>query len=233
MGLFNYIDTFFFISLGITFILILLLVFHFKQRILTMEHKTDTMFEIINNIVKELTMVKNSQSFFPPHSMPSMFLSNPNKKIVVSDADSKSDEEEEELESDDEEQDDEQDDEQDEYDDHVQEESEDEEQDEEQEDHVEEEIKVIKINESHDDNISLEEITFEAEPEPHITKLEETLSTTNLDEPEEKKESIKEVYRNMNVHDLKTLVIQKGLSSDTSKMNKKKLLKLLEDDIDS
>ena len=59
MGLFNYIDTFFFISLGITFVLILLLVFHFKQQITSLEHKNDTMFEIINNIVKELNFMKS------------------------------------------------------------------------------------------------------------------------------------------------------------------------------
>jgi hypothetical protein len=60
MGIFNYIDTFFFISLGITFILILLLVFHFKQRMTASEQKNDTMFEIINSIVKEITTIKNS-----------------------------------------------------------------------------------------------------------------------------------------------------------------------------
>ena len=60
MGIFNYIDTFFFISLGITFILILLLVFHFKQQIVSLEHKNDTMFEIINNIVKEITYIKSA-----------------------------------------------------------------------------------------------------------------------------------------------------------------------------
>jgi hypothetical protein len=59
MGLFNYIDTFFFISLGITFVLILLLVFHFKQQITSLEHKSDTMFEIINNIVQELNYMKS------------------------------------------------------------------------------------------------------------------------------------------------------------------------------
>ena len=59
MGLFNYIDTFFFISLGITFVLILLLVFHFKQRMAVLEEKTDTMFEIVNNVVKEIVSVKN------------------------------------------------------------------------------------------------------------------------------------------------------------------------------
>ena len=65
MSIFNYIDTFFFISLGITFILILLLVFHFKSLILNLEKKNDTMFEIINNIVKEINHMKNSQYSTP------------------------------------------------------------------------------------------------------------------------------------------------------------------------
>ncbi len=57
--MFNFIETFFFISLGITFVLILLLVYHVKQRISTLEQKSDTMFEIITNIVQEVTVVKN------------------------------------------------------------------------------------------------------------------------------------------------------------------------------
>ena len=81
MGLFNFIETFFFISLGITFVLILLLVYHFKQRMSTLEQKGDTMFEIINNMVQELTSVKrelvkqtfNEKSFFP--QIPSFLLS--------------------------------------------------------------------------------------------------------------------------------------------------------------
>lgn len=58
MGVFNFIETFFFISLGITFVLILLLVYHFKQRLNSIEQKNDTMFEIINNIVTEITRIK-------------------------------------------------------------------------------------------------------------------------------------------------------------------------------
>lgn len=61
MGLFSFIETFFFISLGITFVLILLLVYHFKQRITSIEKRSDTMFEIINNIVQELTAIKSQQ----------------------------------------------------------------------------------------------------------------------------------------------------------------------------
>lgn len=58
MGFFNFIETFFFISLGITFVLILLLVYHFKQRVCSLEQKGNTMFEIVNGVVKELTNIK-------------------------------------------------------------------------------------------------------------------------------------------------------------------------------
>lgn len=61
MGVFNFIETIFFVSLGITFVLILLLVYHFKQRISAIEQKADTMLEIINNVVKEIYTLKNAQ----------------------------------------------------------------------------------------------------------------------------------------------------------------------------
>jgi hypothetical protein len=51
-------ETFFFISLGITFVLILLLVYHFKQRLSAIEQKSDTMFDIINNVVQEISTIK-------------------------------------------------------------------------------------------------------------------------------------------------------------------------------
>jgi hypothetical protein len=59
MAFFDFIENFFFISLGITFVLILLLVYHFKQRISSMERKGDTMYELITNIVKEMRFMKS------------------------------------------------------------------------------------------------------------------------------------------------------------------------------
>lgn len=59
MGVFNFMETFFFISLGITFVLILLLVYHFKQRLGTIEQKGDTMFEIVNTMVREMSFIKS------------------------------------------------------------------------------------------------------------------------------------------------------------------------------
>ena len=58
MGFFGFIETFFFISLAITFVLIMLLVYHFKQRLSDVEAKTDTMFEIMNNLLKEMKTIK-------------------------------------------------------------------------------------------------------------------------------------------------------------------------------
>jgi len=58
MGFFGIIETFFFVSLAITFILIMLLVYHFKQRLIDVETKTDNMFEIMNNLLKEMKVMK-------------------------------------------------------------------------------------------------------------------------------------------------------------------------------
>lgn len=71
MGFFGFIETFFFISLAITFILIMLLVHHFKQRLNDVETKTDNMVEIMNNLLKEMkvmkTMVIEQQQQQPPN----------------------------------------------------------------------------------------------------------------------------------------------------------------------
>ena len=60
MGAFNLMETFFFLSLGISFILILLLVHHFKKRLNLLEQKCDTMFDIIQNVAKELKQIKTA-----------------------------------------------------------------------------------------------------------------------------------------------------------------------------
>jgi len=64
MAFFDFMENFFFISLGITFMLILLLVYHFKQRISSVERRGDTMFELLTNVVKELQFMKNLNSYY-------------------------------------------------------------------------------------------------------------------------------------------------------------------------
>jgi hypothetical protein len=58
MAIFNFLENFFFISLAITFGLLLLLVYHFKERITLVEKKSDTMNEIVTNIVKEIKNIR-------------------------------------------------------------------------------------------------------------------------------------------------------------------------------
>ena len=64
MAIFDFVENFFFISLAITFALVLLLVYHFKQRISLVERKGDTMFELLTNVVKELKCVKKLNTYY-------------------------------------------------------------------------------------------------------------------------------------------------------------------------
>ena len=70
MANFSLFETFFFITLAITFILILLLVYHFKQRITYMEERCDKMFDIIQTMSQELNRQRIPSGHFPlapPH----------------------------------------------------------------------------------------------------------------------------------------------------------------------
>ena len=254
MGLFNYIDTFFFISLGITFVLLLLLVFHFKQQISSLEHKSDTMFEIINNIVKELNymksgyLVNSAQSHCHPlHEdpddtiiiQPQPFQSKQNfeNKIIVSDDSEDEDSDDEDSDDDD---DDDDDDDEDDHDD---------------DDAViivnvaknsENKIKVINIELG--DNIEVNDIhldhdiendtdneeqplqeDFENDTSIVVTKLEgEHLENIDvLMNSVSGFKATKDYYARMDLNELKTLVVTKGLVSDASKMKKVQLIQLL------
>lgn len=52
------IETLLFISLAITFVMLIMLVYHFQNKFDTLEKRTSSLLEIINNIVKELREVK-------------------------------------------------------------------------------------------------------------------------------------------------------------------------------
>jgi hypothetical protein len=72
MGFFSILETFFFLSLGITFVLIIMLVYHFKGRLVSIEDKYHTMFDIMNSMVKEMKNIRESvttiQTISPPNS---------------------------------------------------------------------------------------------------------------------------------------------------------------------
>ena len=87
MGFFNFIESFFFISLAITFVLIMMIIYHFKERINVIEKKNETTIEILNNLAKEVTglrgFVLQMNSVQPP--MPSFMSANsPFFKMVSS-----------------------------------------------------------------------------------------------------------------------------------------------------
>jgi hypothetical protein len=253
MGFFSLLETFFFISLAITFILIIMLVYHFKGRLVTLEDKCNTMFEIMNSMVKEMKNIRESMvtagppqppaavpfagasGLFPPELFklfqggPSMFPSQRNnvedyegdegdedededeeydqeyKKIVVSDT---------ELDSDD---------------------------DEEGND-----VKIISIN--MDDNVDNSPVSLadleeevdlldnleieedEEDEETETNEVEEDEKKSGADEDPIKLEISNEPtdYKKLDVSFLRTMVITRGLATDTKKMKKQDLIRLLE-----
>ena len=237
MGLFNILETFFFVSLAITFVLILFLVYHFRQKFTALETKCDTMFEIINNIVTEMN---NRNTLVTHQDMPENVLytragaqeqeeyyNAPGlPKLLVSESEYES-EDESEDESDDESGDDEGEvilpEELNENDDNSS-------------------IKVIAVGmESIDDSISPQEeysSVVSEEQDPDIQEglnIENTdilvvdkLEETTLENSSEDITLPMDVYKKMNITALKALVIEKGYASDTTKMKKQDLLKLLE-----
>ena len=60
MQSFKFVETFFILSLGVTFALIITLVYHFKKRMENMETKCDTMFDIVQNLAKEVLEFKQN-----------------------------------------------------------------------------------------------------------------------------------------------------------------------------
>ena len=75
MGLFSMLESFFFVTLGISCILLMMLIYHFKQRINKLENNNRMMFDVINNMVQELSILKNTihhnTQSNPPTAIPS------------------------------------------------------------------------------------------------------------------------------------------------------------------
>jgi hypothetical protein len=91
-------------------VLILFLIYHFKQRITSLEQKTETMFGIVNSIVKDMrTFVQSSFQQVPP--IPTTNISLQQEKVTTNKMEEHEDEEgdEEEEEDEDEEDEDEED----------------------------------------------------------------------------------------------------------------------------
>ena len=71
MTFFSLLESFFFMSLGLSFFLILLMVYHFKKRMDALEKKNETLGDICKTIIQEIDSVKNDKSsvFLSPQQM--------------------------------------------------------------------------------------------------------------------------------------------------------------------
>lgn len=234
MPILNFIETFFFISLGISFILIVLLVYHFKSRIIALETKTDTMFEIINNIVKEVTVIKNSaisqqMSSNPLMNAGALFqryrdlaskMNTGNPVTVEKKEDEEKDQDEEKDEDDDEDSEDE---------------------DEDSEDDEDEDEKIVVSDDGNEDekiesdhNSTLLSDVIDDIKIINIDINSEMIEESNIDRFIQKSEdynksvSDKEQLQKMSSSSLKTLAVSKSLCTESSKLKKNELIKLLE-----
>jgi hypothetical protein len=229
MTLMNVMDSVFYLGLVVTFLLILLVVYHFKNRVSTMEQRCDTMFEIMNNIVQELNLLRRHQQVSiggggPPTNTPTNVeqvyhetdtreqeLTYPENEYASSDESSYSSDEDLEEESDDEEED------------RVVELVN---EDNAEQLHDTESLKHVQMNSETLEGESAQASLLEMDDSSiKIEKIETTLE--NIDTDENTVSSLMDTYKNMTNSALKALVIEKGLNTNPSKLKKSDLLELL------
>ena len=234
MGVFSFMETFFFISLGITFILILLLVYHFKQRISTLEQKHDTMFEIVNNIVKQLrNMQMNMQHLGEPVNFPIPVHQHctvqpdhvPMIDMVNLPQYSESEEDGSDSEEDSSDSTSEEDDSDSEEDGSDSEEDSSKSEEETRESVKEAEPVIEDPMTIPNDDLAISQVTTLDEPDDEIIIRKSDGSITTMNESSEPS---KDMYKKMTITALKAAVKEKGLSQDPSKMKKQELVQLLE-----
>ena len=213
--MFQLVDCFFFISLGITFLLLFLMAFHFKTRISTLEKKNNALAEMCTTIVTKISQVKQmvveQNTMMKPVAVsnPNIFIRSP--PSASSEVIEISDESESESES-----------------------------DEESDEEIDDQNKMEKkedqedIPEVQEEDIKVEEIEIEIEEPIHLETINMELELPDTDLQSEvfsvaiNNHDDKNAFKKMSVQMLKTLVISKGLCTDPSKMKKLDLLKMLE-----
>jgi len=218
----NVMDSVFYLGLVVTFLLILLVVYHFKNRVTTMEQRCDTMFEIMNNIVQELNLLRRQQNMTMGGGVPANITTTTVERDNVYPQENE-DEEESEYETDDESS-------------YL------------SEDDLEEDLelktRVVELdNEIVADGTDLKQIqVIEESPLPDATqsslldiddnnsiKIEKVETTLENDEELIDDLSTSDEYKSMTNSALKALVIEKGLSTNPSKLKKSELIDLLKE----
>ena len=277
MGVFSFMETFFFISLGITFVMIIMLVYHFKQRIIVLERKHDTMFDIVNNIVKQIKNMQVSITYLGENQHANFHPSKHENVVTFSngllptnmhefnimfnegsksepDENTPEDSDDEESEDEDDDDDDDEDDDDDDDDDDSEHEDDDENSEEDDaseepkkiivsddDNNVESNIKVINVDINENDTTESNDLGI-----VEISEIESTLLKQNMELNDEdivirkientKTEEVandstkdnKEIYKKMSLSVLRATAIEKGVSTDPSKLKKQELVQLLE-----
>ena len=238
----------FFILFGITFLFILLLIYHFKNKITALEKNVDTMFEILNNVVGDLSRMRigGAQSNmtagvnYNSDNEPIAHFSDVSNIPVVNDQEEDSEDEEETDISDDEECEDEENDDED---------SDDEDSDDEDSvDNSDDDEEIRKISvildekvdedaiqvEELDDSIvnDAEEVSVPELKEVEDISVEKVDTTIQEDSANEDKLDKMQQYKKMHIQNLKKLVVSKGLATtdDVSKLKKADLLGILQEE---
>ena len=224
MAAFSIFESFFFLMLATTFVLILLLVYHFKNRITSLEEKNDKLFSIIRSLAEELNSLKdnpyplnmhplnvttNFDSKTNEHSDKFINLNDIDHSNLVDniDLDDFDDEDDDEINTEDLEE---------EFDDEIEMIRQDPDEDADDEDEEDEH--------SQFDNQENDKITIPKEIKKIVVEESEIVDELETPKSEEKKE-----YKNLNLSELKQLVISKGLATNTGKMRKNDLISLLEE----
>jgi|UniRef100_A0A6C0IIQ9 hypothetical protein len=222
MTLMNMMDSIFYLGLVATFLLILLVVYHFKNRVSTMEQRCDTMFEIMNNIVQELNLLRrqNTTSFGggAPMNVPTNQVEHSHSVQMYPRHDDESDDE-------DEDEDEESGDDESSYlsEDDLEE---DEEEDEERVVELDNELKQVKMVEDDVQQEPTQSSLLEIDDNNSI-KVEKVETTLENTDQMEEFPSAMDAYKAMTNSALKALVIEKGLSTNPSKLKKVELIELL------
>jgi len=215
MSFFPFIESIFYLSLGVIVVLIFLIVFHFKQRIESLEKKSFVFTEMYNSLIKEMNIIK-TVVYSPPVVQQKQNIifsteesikpnTNYNKIIVM---DKLVEEEAEDLES----------------------ESESEsESDSESESECDLDVEELNDMEVIELEPELEKNDLEEES-IHVLKVEPDLEPEPEPESTNTNTSTSLSYQNLNLNELKKLVITKGLTTNSNKLKRAEILKLLEEE---
>ena len=246
MRIFNMLESLLFLTLGVSCVLLLMLIYHFKQRLTKLEQNNETMFDILNNMVCELSEIK--QQNLPISLGPSSNYITPNNtKVDVSEDESNLNDSDRYSDSD----------------------SDSGSESETESENVSintcslpdlidnsnfdvsegDDVKVVNVNiddtledistlnddleddDEKEDNdekeVPITDLDVSQVEEIHIDKLNQTNNLEENDNVSQTSMNTTDVYKKMTVASLKSLVIEKGLASDPSKMKKVELLELL------